>query len=46
MAQSTAMPPAAEEPASPSGRGERFVTNVLWGWLAMCAAAATSPPAK
>ena len=35
MAQSTAMPPAAEEPASPSGRGERFVTNVLWGWLAV-----------
>jgi len=20
---------------SPGGRGERFVTNVLWGWLAV-----------
>src|SRR6266478_3074028 len=28
MAQTT-----AEEHAPPSGRGDRFVTNVLWGWL-------------
>src|SRR5437867_1828275 len=23
----------AEEPSPPAGRGERFVNNVLWGWL-------------
>src|SRR5690349_25036546 len=28
MAQTT-----AESHAPPSGRGDRFVTNVLWGWL-------------
>src|SRR5690348_921176 len=27
--------PTAEERTAPRGRSERFVTNVLWGWLAV-----------
>src|SRR5437879_4821627 len=30
-----AHPAMQEGQISPGGRGERFVTNVLWGWLAV-----------